>query len=131
MANNRLAKIEGEFKRGLSEIFLTDIKDPRMSEMASVTRVEITQDLKYAKVYVSIFDTPKKIEDTLLALRSAEGFIRSRLNEKIKIRRIPNMTFVHDNSIEYSIQISKLLDQVHERDAKIGPRGETDEEYNR
>ena len=57
MANNRLVKIEGEFKRGLSEIFLTDIKDPRMSKMTSVTRVEITQDLKYAKVYVSIFDT--------------------------------------------------------------------------
>ena len=72
MANNRLVKIEGEFKRGLSEIFLTDIKDPRMSKMTSITRVEITQDLKYAKVYVSIFDTPKNIEDTLMALRSAD-----------------------------------------------------------
>ena len=131
MANNRLVKIEGEFKRGLSEIFLTDIKDPRMSDMVSVTRVEITPDLKYSKVYVSIFDTPKKIEDTLLALKSAEGFIRAKLNEKIKIRRIPNITFVHDNSIEYSIQISKLIDEVHERDAKQGPIGETDEQYNR
>ena len=128
MADKRLVKIEGEFKRGLSEIFLTDIKDPRMSKMTSVTRVEITQDLKYAKVYVSIFDTPKNIEDTLMALRSAEGFIRAKLNEKIKIRRIPNMTFIHDNSIEYSIQISKLLDEVHERDAKTAPRGKADEE---
>ncbi len=131
MANNRIVKIEGEFRRGLSEILLTDIKDPRMSQMVSVTRVEITPDLKYAKAHVSIFDDPSKIEDTLTALASAEGFIRAKLNEKIKLRRIPNITFVHDNSIEYSIQISKLIDEVHEKDAKMQVIGESHEEYNR
>ncbi len=131
MANNRIVKIEGEFRRGLSEIFLTELKDPRMSPMTSVTRVEITQDLKYAKVYVSIMDTPQKIEETLTALKSAEGFIRAKLNERIKIRRIPNITFIHDNSIEYSIQISKLIDEAREKDSKMTVNGESHEEYNR
>lgn len=131
MANNRIVKIEGEFRRGLSEIFLTELKDPRMSPMTSVTRVEITQDLKYAKVYVSIMDTPQKIEETLTALKSAEGFIRVKLNERIKIRRIPNITFIHDNSIEYSIQISKLIDEAREKDSKMTVNGESHEEYNR
>lgn len=131
MANNRIVKIEGEFRRGLSEIFLTELKDPRMSPMTSVTRVEITQDLKYAKVYVSIMDTPQKIEETLTALKSAEGFIRAKLNERIKIRRIPNITFIHDNSIEYSIQISKLIDEAREKDSKMTVNGESHEKYNR
>ena len=131
MANNRIVKIEGEVRRGLSEIFLTELKDPRMSPMTSVTRVEITQDLKYAKVYVSIMDTPQKIEETLTALKSAEGFIRAKLNERIKIRRIPNITFIHDNSIEYSIQISKLIDEAREKDSKMTVNGESHEEYNR
>ena len=131
MANNRIVKIEGEFRRGLSEIFLTELKDPRMSPMTSVTRVEITQDLKYAKVYVSIMDTPQKVEETLTALKSAEGFIRAKLNERIKIRRIPNITFIHDNSIEYSIQISKLIDEAREKDSKMTVNGESHEEYNR
>ena len=131
MANNRIVKIEGEFRRGLSEIFLTELKDPRMSPMTSVTRVEITQDLKYAKVYVSIMDTPQKIEETVTELKSAEGFIRAKLNERIKIRRIPNITFIHDNSIEYSIQISKLIDEAREKDSKMTVNGESHEEYNR
>ena len=131
MANNRIVKIQGEFKRGLSEIFLTDIKDPRMSSMVSVTRVEITPDLKYAKVYVSIYDEPQRIKDTLEALASAEGYIRARLNDKIKLRRIPNLSFIHDASIEYGIQISKLIDEVHERDAKMNVIGESHETYDR
>lgn len=131
MANNRIVKIQGEFKRGLSEIFLTDIKDPRMSSMVSVTRVEVTPDLKYAKAYVSVFDEPERVKDTMAALSSAEGFIRARLNDKIKLRRIPNLTFIYDDSIEYSIQISKLIDEVHEKDAQMTVTGESNETYSR
>lgn len=113
MSKLRTVRIEGEFKRALGEIFLTDLKDPRLSRMMGVTRVDVTPDLKYAKIYVSVYDTPEKVETTLEALKSAEGFIRSRLNDKIKIRRIPNLTFIHDTSIEYSIRISKLIDDVN------------------
>ncbi len=116
MAKNRAARLEGEFKRGLSEIFLTELKDPGVSGMIGVTRVDVTPDLKYAKVYVSVYDTPEKIASTMKALERAEGFIRSKLNDRIKIRRIPNLTFVHDTSIEYSIRIAKIIDDVTAKD---------------
>ena len=109
MAKNREVRLEGEFRRALSEIFLTDLKDPRVSAMLSVMRVEITPDLKYGKVYVSIYDTPERVDSTMEALERAEGFIRAKLNDKIKVRRIPNLAFVHDTSVEYSIHISKLI----------------------
>ena len=116
MAKNREVRLEGEFRRALSEIFLTDLKDPRVSAMLSVMRVEITPDLKYAKVYVSIYDTPERVDSTMEALERAEGFIRAKLNDKIKVRRIPNLAFVHDTSVEYSIHISKLIDEVTAKD---------------
>lgn len=116
MAKNREVRLEGEFRRALSEIFLTDLKDPRVSAMLSVMRVEITPDLKYAKVYVSIYDTPERVDSTMEALERAEGFIRAKLNDKIKVRRIPNLAFVHDTSVEYSIRISKLIDEVTAKD---------------
>lgn len=116
MAKNREVRLEGEFRRALSEIFLTDLKDPRVSAMLSVMRVEITPDLKYAKVYVSIYDTPERVDSTMEALERAEGFIRAKLNDKIKVRRIPNLAFVHDTSVEYSMHISKLIDEVTARD---------------
>ena len=84
--------------------------------MAGVTRVEVTPDLKYAKVFVSVYDKPEKIESTMIALEKAEGFIRSKLNGKMKLRRIPTLTFVHDTSIEYSAKISKLIDEVTKKD---------------
>ena len=116
MAKNREVRLEGEFRRALSEIFLTDLKDPRVSAMLSVMRVEITPDLKYAKVYVSIYDTPERVDSTMEALERAEGFIRAKLNDKIKVRRIPNLAFVHDTSVEYSIHISKRIDEVTAKD---------------
>lgn len=120
MANNRTVKIQEEFKRSLSEIFLTDLKDPRKSDMITVTRVMVTADLKYAKIYVSIYDSPEKISSTMDALKSAEGFIRARLNDKVRLRRIPSLEFVHDASIEYSVKISKIIDDVTSKDTGDG-----------
>jgi len=113
MASNRAARIDGELVRCLGEIFLKDIKDPRMSRMANVTRVHATPDLKYAKVYVSVYDDAEKVEGTFEALRSAEPFIRSRVNSMVKLRRIPTFEFVHDDSIEYSAHISKVIDSLN------------------
>ena len=113
MANNRILKIDGEIKRALFDILHNDVKDPRMSDMAPVSRVNVTQDLKYAKVYVSIFDTDERKKASIEALKNAEGFIRSRLNDKIKLRRIPIMEFVLDDSIEYGVRMSKLIDEVN------------------
>jgi len=124
MAKNRGVRLEGEFKRGLSEIFLTELKDPGISPMIGVTRVDVTPDLKYAKVYVSAYDAPEKMEATIKALQRAEGFIRAKLNDRIRVRRIPNLTFIHDTSIEYSIRISKIIDDVTARDREKANHGD-------
>ena len=116
MSKLREARIDGEFRRALGELLLTEIKDPRLSRMTSVSKVLVTQDLKYAKVYVSIYDTPEKVASTMEALESAEPFLRARLNEMIRLRRIPVMRFIHDDSIEYSVKISKLIDEVTAKD---------------
>ena len=112
MSKLREARIDGEFRRALGELLLTELKDPRLSRMASVSKVSVTQDLKYAKVYVSVYDTPEKIKSTMEALESAEPFLRARLNEMIRLRRIPVMSFVYDDSIEYSAKISTLIEEV-------------------
>ncbi len=116
MSKLREARIDGEFRRALGELLLTELKDPRLSRMASVSKVSVTQDLKYAKVYVSVYDTPEKIKSTMEALESAEPFLRARLNEMIRLRRIPVMSFVYDDSIEYSAKISKLIEEVTAKD---------------
>lgn len=113
MSERRTQRLEGEFRRALGEIFLTGIKDPGFSHMAGVTRVEITPDLQFAKVYVSVYDEPEKRTQTIDALKRAEGFLRAKLNERIKVRRIPELHFVLDDSIEYSIRLSKLIDEVN------------------
>ncbi len=112
MPKNRLAVIESEFKRALSEIIRSDIKDPRVSEMASVTRVEITKDLKYAKAYISVFDSDKKKASTIETLTHAEHFIKNEIGARINIRRLPEIKFILDTSIEYSSRINELLKKV-------------------
>jgi ribosome-binding factor A len=108
---DRLAGIESEFKRALSEV-IKEMNDPRVSEMASVTRVEISRDLMYAKVYISVFDNEKKKKSTIETLNHAEHFIKNEVGARIKIRRLPLITFILDSSIEYSSHISELLKKV-------------------
>ncbi len=112
MSKNRIAGIESEFKRALSDIIRNDMKDPRVSEMASVTRVEISKDLRYAKAYISVFDTEKKKASTIETLAHAEHFIKNEIGARINIRRLPEISFILDTSIEYSSHISELLKKV-------------------
>ncbi len=109
---DRIIRIAAEIKKALSFIIRDGIKDPRRSQMASVTKVELTRDLKYAKVYVSIYDTPEKRASTIEALQHAEGYIKSKMGEAVKIRSLPHLTFLLDDSVEYSLKISKLLKEV-------------------
>lgn len=114
--NTRTIRIENELKKLLSEFILTEVKDPGMSTMASITRVNMTSDLKFAKIYVSVYDTEKKRESTIKTLNRAAGYIRTCLSKQISIRRMPQLTFVLDTSIEYSVNISRLIDQIAQED---------------
>jgi ribosome-binding factor A len=99
----------------VSAIVQRELKDPRIG-FVSFTRVETTEDLRSAKLYVSFLDE-SQAEDTLEALRHAAGMIRGELMHRIQARRIPELRFVHDRSIAHSIHIAEVLEQLkHERE---------------
>lgn len=119
-------RINAEVMRELSVIIREDIKDPRISPMTSVVAVEVTPDLKYAKAYISVLGSEEEGKDTIKGLKSAEGYIRRQLAQRVNLRNTPQVTFVLDQSIEYGINMSKKIDEVtknlHRED------NETDEE---
>lgn len=106
-------RINEEVKKALSVIIRDDIKDPRIAPMTSVNRVMVAPDLKTAKIYISVLGTEKEISDTMAGLASASGYIRKQLAADVNLRHTPELTFLHDDSIEYAIHISNLLDEMH------------------
>lgn len=113
MAKRRNNRLSGEMKKAISEIVRTDVKDPRISELMSIMDVHVTEDLKFAKVYVSDYND---VEQTLVALQSAKGFIRKEIGKKIKMRIIPELIFIKDDSIEKGMYMSSLIDKVIEEE---------------
>jgi ribosome-binding factor A len=107
MAKNRMEKINEEIKRCLGEIF-REVKDPRIPHFTSVIGVKCTGDLKFAKVYVSFFTKGDK-KKAVDALKSASGFIRHELSQKINLRNTPQLIFENDESIAYGAKISGIL----------------------
>ncbi len=113
MANNRMERIKEEFKRELASIF-REIKDPRLSPFVSVIAVEITKDLKYAKVYVSVMGTQEEKDGSMLALKSAKGFIKREIGSRLNLRAVPEPSFVLDTSIDYGAHINDLIKKINE-----------------
>ncbi len=105
-------RINEEVMRELSNIIRGEIKDPRISSMTSVVAVEVAPDLKTAKAYISVLGDEKAQQDTLKGLKSAEGFIRTRLAKSVNLRNTPEIRFILDQSIEYGIRMSKKIDEV-------------------
>jgi len=99
----------------VSTIVQRELKDPRIG-FVSITRVETTEDLRSAKFYISLLDETQA-DDTLEALRHAAGMIRGLLMHRIQARRIPELRFVHDRSIAYSVHISEVLEQLKHGDS--------------
>lgn len=105
-------RVNAEVMRELSVIIREDIKDPRISPLTSVVAVEVTPDLKYARAYISVLGSPEESKDTIKGLKSAEGYIRHQLAQRVNLRNTPELTFVLDQSIEYGINMSKKIDEV-------------------
>ena len=107
-------RINMEVQRELSEIIRSGIKDPRIHPMTSVVSVEVTPDLKYCRAYISVLGDKQAQADTLAGLKSAEGYIRRALARSINLRNTPEIRFVMDQSIEYGVHMSKLIDDVNQ-----------------
>jgi ribosome-binding factor A len=114
MAKYRSGRINEEIKRELSDIIRNDIKDPRVSAMVSVTYVDVTKDLRYAKVYVSVFGSEEEKSNTLAALKSSSGFMRREIGSRVNLRHTPEIIIELDKSIEHGMHIDALLHQIKE-----------------
>ena len=116
MATFRADRRNEEVKKTISEV-IREMKDPRISPMTALTEVEVTKDLKYAKVKVSVYDEDeKKRVSSVEALNHAAGFISHELGARMRIRAVPSIKFTLDNSISYSVRISEILNELHKAD---------------
>jgi len=121
-------RINGEVKKELSNLISREIKDPRIHPLTSVVDVEVAPDLKTAKVYVSVLGDENAKNETYQGLKSAASFMRSQLAKNLNLRNTPELIFIMDNSIEYGINISKLIDEVNSKLSSNNPISEEDDE---
>jgi len=108
-------RINGEVQKELGNIIRGEIKDPRISPLTSVVAVEVAPDLKHCKAYISVLGDEEAQKNTVKGLKSAEGFIRTKLARAINLRNTPEIMFVLDQSIEYGVNMSKLIDDVNRK----------------
>ncbi len=105
-------RINMEVQRELSEIIRLEIKDPRIHPMTTVVAVSVTPDLKFCKTYISVLGDEEAGNATIEGLKSAEGYIRRELARRVNLRNTPEIKFILDQSIEYGVNMSKLIDEV-------------------
>lgn len=108
----RTNRIAAEMKKEISDILQRDLKDPRIPELLSVVSVDLSRDLRYAKIYVSMIGNAEEKQNALEGLRSAAGFIRREIGQRIKVHHTPEMLFEMDSSIEYGAYMSALINRT-------------------
>ena len=111
----RADRVAEAIRKEVSSIVQFELKDPRIG-FVTITHAEITDDLRYAKIYYSILGTEKQKQDTIDALKTAIGFIRKLVAERIRLRFAPDIGFKLDKNIEYSVKICEELDRIKKED---------------
>ena len=109
--NPRLGRIDEEYRKELSQIIGYELKNPNVTGLISVTRVRVTSELKFAKVYVSILNS-KNIKNTLVGLKKSSGYIRTELAKRVNLRNTPELIFELDDSMEYGAKIDSILKEI-------------------
>ena len=112
MSIDRTMRLSEEMRKVISNIIQNELKDPRIPMLTSVTKVEVTKDLRYAKVYISVLGDAEQKQKCIDGLKSAAGYIRKETGSQIKMRYTPELIFEIDNSIEYGLHIAELLREV-------------------
>ena len=113
MAGYKIGRITSDIKLALSEL-LREVKDPRVSKLLSIVKVDLSGDLSYATVYVSAIEGFDATVSSVKALKGASGFLRRELGGRLKLRKVPELRFVADDSINISANISKIIDSFKE-----------------
>ncbi|MDF2672000.1 MAG: rbfA [Clostridiales bacterium] len=112
MSVDRLSKLSEQIKKEISNIIQTEIKDPRVPILTSIVHVDVTKDLRYAKVFISVFGEEEKKVKCIEGLKSASGYIRKEVGSRMNIRYIPELIFEIDRSIEYGMHIDKVIKEM-------------------
>ena len=118
MSYQRIDRISEEGRREVDRIIREELNDPRVSGTFSITRAEVTRDLRYAKIFVSVLEDEKR-DDLLRALKSAAGYIRRALGKSMLIRYSPELSFVKDENIAYGVHIAKVLADAQKTEGRI------------
>ncbi len=109
MASVKIGRAAADIRRELVDLF-AEMKDPRVSKLLSIVKIDVSGDLSYATVYVSAIEGYDKTVESVKGLKNAAGYLRRELGARLKLRKTPELRFVADNSIEHSAQISKIID---------------------
>ena len=109
---HRIERVNNLIRREISELLQRQVKDPRLGNFVAVTEVSASPDLRYAKIFISCISSEEEKKEMLSALAAASGFLRNELARRIKLRRIPELSFQWDDSIERGAHLLELIDQV-------------------
>jgi len=109
---HRIERVNSLIRQGISELLQRQVKDPRLGNLVAVTDVSTSPDLKHAKIFVSRIGSEEEKQETLSVLATASGFFRNELAKRLRLRRIPELSFQRDDSIERGDQLSQLIDEI-------------------
>ncbi|MCF8012033.1 MAG: 30S ribosome-binding factor RbfA [Clostridiales bacterium] len=113
--SRRPERLAVRIKQEISDMLTSDLKDPRVG-FATITRVDVSADLRHAKIYVSVMGKEDEQNTTIDALQKAKGFVRTELGNRIRLRYVPEIYFIHDQSMDYGMKIMDLIDKVNKED---------------
>jgi ribosome-binding factor A len=116
MSTRRISRVNDIIRKEISSLLMHDIRDPRLGVLLSVTKVDTSPDLKYAKVYVSVMGSEEEKRQVEKGLAAASGYLRRGLGERLTLRYIPQLSFFRDDSIEYGSRILEMIDDVAPKD---------------
>jgi ribosome-binding factor A len=112
MSGARSARIADQIQRELAEIVRTELRDPRVGTLVTLTGVELSRDQSHAKVFFTVLGAPSDVDGVLHGLQRAAGFLRSQLAHRLSTRSVPELHFEYDESVERGMRLSKLIDEA-------------------
>ncbi len=126
MAKKRTARLNSLLKEVISDVIKKEVRNPHINELLTITRVDISRDLHYAKVYVAVIGTDEIKQETIQALQSAAGFIGINASKQVVMRYFPTLSFKLDDSVDKHMRIEQLLNELKEKKQSHKPEVDTD-----
>lgn len=114
MPSFKIGRATADVQRELADL-LREVKDPRVSKLLSIIKIDLSADLSYATVYVSAIEGYEKTVESVKGLKNAAGYLRRELGARLKLRKTPELRFIADNSIEHSAHIARIIDSFEEK----------------